>query len=69
MSENDNAIQWIESRKERRTKDCHTVSYGVKCSRCGCFQDSPSRFCKDCGGRYDGELTKKSEKRFSLWRV
>ena len=64
-----NNIQWLPAKREKRTKDCHSISNGVKCSRCGCFQELPSRFCKDCGGHFDGELVKVTtfERSFKKW--
>ena len=58
----ENEIQWLNAKKEIKSKNCHTVRHGVKCNRCGCFQDSPSRFCKDCGGKFNGELPNKNFK-------
>lgn len=52
----DNDIQWLKTKRERSTKDCHAVSYGVECSRCRKFQTYETRFCGDCGGYYDGKL-------------
>lgn len=54
MSEN--AILWLKATRERRTSTVHAITYGVECSRCRCFQEYETRFCKDCGGRYDGPL-------------
>lgn len=53
-----NIIQWIPSKRERKLKNCHAITFGVECSRCKCFQEYESRFCKDCGGKYDGILPK-----------
>ena len=49
-------IVWLKATRERRTANIHAVTYGVECSRCRCFQDYETRFCKDCGGRYTGPL-------------
>lgn len=62
-------IVWLKATRHSRTEKVHAVTYGVECSRCRCFQDYETRFCKDCGGRYMGPLpifNKRSEKKF--WR-
>ena len=67
-------ITWIPARREKDAKGCHAVTYGVECNRCKGFQFVPSRYCKDCGGRFDGNLdviNKYSERKFggqNRWR-
>lgn len=56
IDDENNKIRWIPSQRERRTKDCHSISHGVECSRCRKFQTYETRFCGDCGGYFDGEL-------------
>ena len=57
----ENSIYWIPARRERKTKLVHAVSNGVECSRCRCFEIYERRFCPDCGGRFNGELSIKNK--------
>ena len=60
-------IEWIPTKRERRTRDCHSITNGVECSKCRTFEEYPSRFCKGCGGIFQGELpqfVEKMNKRF-----
>ena len=59
--DNGNSIIWIPAKRERRTKDCHSISHGVECSRCRKFQTYETRFCGDCGGKFNGELPVKNK--------
>lgn len=66
MSENE--IQWLPSKRESRLKNgVHAVSYGVECSNCKRFQSDLTRFCADCGGKFNGEIKKKEIK--NKWHV
>lgn len=58
MSENENEIQWLRSKRESKNGLVHAVSYGVECSRCKKFQSVETRYCADCGGKFNGELPK-----------
>ena len=58
-------IDWVASTKEKRTKDCHSISHGYKCSKCGQWEELKSRYCKGCGGHFDGKIEKINEK---VWR-
>jgi hypothetical protein len=72
-NESDMLIQWLPAKRERRTKDCHSISNGVECNRCRKFQTYPTRFCGDCGGKFNGELPIKNKyaernaRRFKTW--
>lgn len=55
----DDIIRWIPAKRERKTKDCHSISYGVECSVCRNFESETKRFCSSCGGRYNGILVDK----------
>ena len=62
-------IKWIPTKRERRTKDVHAVSYGVECSNCKRFQNEPTRFCADCGRKFDGEIIKKENvRKWQEWK-
>lgn len=53
---NEEPIEWIPTKREHRTKNCHSLTSGVECSNCKTFEEYPVRFCKGCGGRFNGEL-------------
>ena len=57
-------IQWVETTRKKHTKDCNTTRYGVECDNCKRFQDSPTKFCADCGGVYNGEIIFNTKPRF-----
>lgn len=59
-------MRWITTKREKISKQVKSVRYGVECSNCKRFQDEPTRYCADCGERYDGEIIKKKE--FKLWQ-
>lgn len=68
----DSSIQWLPTKRERKTKDCHSISYGVECSVCRNFESEAKRFCSSCGGRYNGVLVDKKllgrVRRYEQWR-
>ena len=57
-------IDWIISTRDKSTRDVKSIRYGVECSTCKHFQDIPTRYCPDCGGKFDGELIKIGAKKF-----
>lgn len=59
-------IEWISTKRERKLKNVHAVSYGVECSNCKRFQTEPTRYCADCGKKFYGEIIKKENVR--LWQ-
>ena len=54
-------MRWIPDKKERNTKDCRTTTYGVSCSRCKWFQSIETKFCPECGRKFDGEILIKNK--------
>ena len=56
----DDIIQWLPTKREKRTRDCHSVSYGVECSKCRHFESEATRYCSLCGGKYDGVISIKN---------
>ena len=58
-------IQWLPDKRERRSKDCHSISHGFKCDHCGNFESEKKRYCSGCGGHFNGEIIKKTER---IWR-
>lgn len=61
----DEPIEWIPSDKEKKTRYCHSISHGFRCSKCGQWEELTSRYCKGCGGHFDGEVEKINDK---VWR-
>ena len=60
----DKKIRWISAMRKKHTRDCNTTRYGFECDSCKHFEDEPTRFCSECGGRYDGVLTQYNMKKF-----
>lgn len=52
-------IEWIESTFESHTENTSCKINGYVCSNCGKFEHIKSRYCRDCGGRYAGEIKKR----------
>jgi rRNA maturation endonuclease Nob1 len=51
-------IEWNESTFESHTKTTSMKIKGYACSNCGKFEQTKSRYCRDCGGRYFGAISK-----------
>ena len=49
-------IEWNESTFESHTANTSCTIKGYVCSNCGKFEQIKSRYCRDCGGRYEGEI-------------
>lgn len=51
-------IEWNNARYEVNSKIGQTIMLGFSCSECGAFSQVKSRFCRECGGKYDGSVKK-----------
>lgn len=51
-------IEWNNARYEVNSKVGQTIMLGFSCSECGTFSQVKSRYCRECGGKYDGSIKK-----------
>lgn len=58
LEEQQAEIEWNNAKYEVHSKIGQTVYLGFGCSNCGTFSQVKSRFCRECGGRYDGNVKK-----------
>lgn len=58
LRDNPDEIEWNNAKYETYSKIGQTIMLGFSCSNCGAFSQVKSRFCRECGGRYDGSVKK-----------
>lgn len=53
-------IEWNESTFESHSPNCYVKIIGFSCSNCGKFEQIKGRYCRCCGGKYEGEIIAKN---------